>query len=535
MRRATRLLVAAGALCAALILPSSAAHATTPTLTLASFSVDRNVNPRKTATARPLCRRGFELLSTRFTVTALSQNLSDPRNRPAIVLRSLVPERKGATFRFENSGGGAALVRATADCVRVSGKPSLQTSVRTVRPGGAGNREARAEKRVAISARCTEANSIPGDVGFELGKGAELAGFEFFERQGAIGVEARFRGTPEALHLTCVKGKGIALSGSVGKRTLAAVSPRTVLREPHAAKSPEISVRYGPVVTTEQPDYPFPSATGFVSESAMTPWFNPLPGGTVAKGMSWQGSALLNTEEASRRNQKGAPPSFETFFVGLFAGPISEGVEDLTGPAGQKLHVVTLGRLVRSEIGLTDVRRVDRVRPPSDDSSDEDDDGDATTSVECNDSIDNDGDGAIDSPNDRGCLSSMDTTEGHTDWTVEPVGANWIAWLTFKPRFTEGVPVLPAERYRVEFNPVLHESTTVQHGGQSINGASFCGSGTFEISAGVGSSAPTTSPTTSTAIPEAAPNEDHMRIVLEGTSTSGCPASINLRAAVDTR
>lgn len=515
-----------------------------PTLQMTSFSSDRVIRPGQTSSVTAFCRRGFALLGTRFA--PIEVNPSNTPN-PAVATLAIVPRPNGATFTFRNIGQGVVTMRATADCTKITGKPSLSTFVarravqlgpRVARASDSGTQRAARAARKQVRVVCGRRNSIPSDIGFKTKKN-DLAALSFFEnKRGRIGIRGVFRGNKREkakLFLACQQGTGVKMVGRVAKSArsapAAARSTSGAPRAARAARQRRIVVRYFGAQGTRRADFPFTGMDTFADGRARRYWSAPVPASRPA-GSTWMGRGLL---DPSQRFSRAGTAQDGANSTGIFILALTL---DTTGANRDKMTEVEL--LLAHRLRLDDSRTPDRYDP------DDPPPGGDPGQPECNDGIDNDSDGQIDfnggpsAPVDAGCLSEQDTTEDDFSALFEVDGESSGAtnFYDFKPRGT-AEPALPASGYRVWFNPVLHDSNTVNHGGVPISGTSPCAQATpeTEIAAGVGDQAPTTSPTFGNSLGPP-PDANHMRVVidLQNPAADPCPtATHTIKIAVDTR
>jgi hypothetical protein len=153
----------------------------------------------------------------------------------------------------------------------------------------------------------------------------------------------------------------------------------------------------------------------------------------------------------------------------------------------------------------------------------------------CDDGADNDSDGSIDFPADKGCMSAGDTTEATTEWvfTMPGDGQTITNYIDYKAFF--GPFGMEIRAYRV-LRPggTVHESNTPNHGATPISGTMPCaGLSATGIRAGIGSQAPTGG-----GLP-VQPDDDHHRVVVETTDPAGgvnCgTGNVTFELAADTR
>jgi hypothetical protein len=287
--------------------PEPAGAAARPELQLVSVSVDRTVHPGRTVSAKPSCRRGFAFLSSRFHPIAV-----DPAGaRPDLKTLAIVPHPKGATLTFRNAGAAAVRIRATADCARIAGRPSLRTTVvsRAVKLGARAS-TARASARRALSPVCGRPNSVPGDVGFAARRG-DLARLAYFRaKRGRVGVRGVFAagGREKAkLFLSCLHGRGLRLAGQVaggGQR-----AKRSAVGGPRATSSgdePLIVIRFGTNPTKLFHNLPFPSLDLAVSKRPRQLWGNPLPAANTG-GAPLAGRGFVTAEGSTSARPRWTP------------------------------------------------------------------------------------------------------------------------------------------------------------------------------------------------------------------------------------
>lgn len=287
-------------------MPEPAGAAARPALQLVSVSVDRTIPPGRTVSAKPSCRGGFAFLSSRFHPIAV-----EPAGaQPDFETLAIVPRAKGATLTFRNVGTASVRIRATADCARIAGRPSLRTTVvsRAVKSGARAS-SARASAKKALSLVCGGTNSIPGDVGFAARRSG-LARLAYFRaKRGRIGVRGLFSGRPAKarLFLSCLHGRGLRLAGQVaggGQR-----AKHSAVDGPRATSSgdePLIVIRFGTNPTTLFADLPFPSLDLAVSKRPRQLWGNPLPAANTG-GAPLAGRGFVKAEGSTSARLRWTP------------------------------------------------------------------------------------------------------------------------------------------------------------------------------------------------------------------------------------
>lgn len=254
-----------------------------PTLQIVSFTADSTIRPGRTTSATVSCRRGFALLGSRFRPISVN-----PANaRPVFETVAVIPRPKGATFAFRNSGTATLQIRATADCTRIAGRPSLRTTVvrRAFRFGAATAEagRARTSARRGLAVVCRRPNSIPADIGFDA-RSSDLRRLRFFvNRRGRIGLRGVFTGRPGGrgeLLLSCVQGRGVRMVGRVagsGRRGARRTAAQAGRRAQASARRPAIVVRYFRTAMRPRPGLPFGGMLAGVDRKRRVPWGSPMP------------------------------------------------------------------------------------------------------------------------------------------------------------------------------------------------------------------------------------------------------------------
>ena len=278
-----------------------------PELQLVSFSVERTISPGGAASATPSCRNGFSFLASRFRPIAVKPSGATPSFETVAV----VPKPRGARLSFRNTGMAVVTILATADCVKLTGKPSLRTTVlaRAVRFGArlAGRAHSAAPRTLALA--CRLPNSIPGDVGFAAG-GNGLENLSYFrDRRGRVGVRAALAGGEAGmakLFLSCVQGRGVRLGGRVaGPKHGSAGSSRAMSRGTSSAGRLRIVVRYFVDQTKLFADSPFAGLNLALSDSSDVLWGDALQFGDAGPALAGRG--FLAADDSTRANPRWTP------------------------------------------------------------------------------------------------------------------------------------------------------------------------------------------------------------------------------------
>jgi hypothetical protein len=290
-------------------------------LQITSFSDDRVLSRSGPTSLEPFCRRGFQLLSARFSVINVNPRPTlNPATQPAVAVVGVVPKPKSVEVMLQNlrAPGVIPTVRGTVDCMKARGRVARRAAGAGEGPATIARKRRRrvrvspyvatAKKRVgaARAARttflretCGKRNSIPSDLGFES-RGATFAGATVFKRKGKIGVKAGFNTDGRdrlKLHVLCQKGKALKLKGAVSGRRAAGSDAAAAASGAGAAarraRSPLIKVAFQALQGTLRRDYPYPGSGSF-GVGGNDYWLNPVPS-SVPEGYSWMGRLVRPT------------------------------------------------------------------------------------------------------------------------------------------------------------------------------------------------------------------------------------------------
>lgn len=285
-------------------------------LQITSFSADRVLSRSAPTPLEPFCRRGFQLLSARFSVINVNPRPTlNPATQPAVAVVGVVPKTKSVEVTLQNlrAPGVTPTVRGTVDCARASGTVRRRATGAAGRPGSvAGKRRKRAKlspyiavakKRVRaagaaagttfVKETCGERNSIPSDLGFESRGASTFAGATVFKRKGEIGIKAGFNTDGRdrlKLHVVCQQGKALRLKGTISGGRSAAPSAAEPARR---ARSPLIKVAFETLRGALRRDYPYPGSGSF-GVGGNDYWLNPVPR-SVPAGYLWMGRLVRPT------------------------------------------------------------------------------------------------------------------------------------------------------------------------------------------------------------------------------------------------
>lgn len=316
--RRPRVLVAFGsATIAALLLIGSlgADRATAQArLQITSFSADRVLQRSGPTPIEPFCRRGFELLSARFSVINVNPRPTlNPLTQPAVAVVGVVPKPKSVEVTLQNlrAPGVVPTVRGTVDCVRASGRVARSAAAGEEGAGTvAGKRRNRvklapyvatekkrtgaasAARTTFVKKTCGKRNSLPSDLGFESRR-AQFTGAKVFKRKGKIGVKAGFDTDGRdrlKLHVVCQQGESLKLKGVLSGDRVAA---RSTVGQARRARSPLIKVAFQTLRGVLRRDHPYPGSGSF-GVGGNDYWLNPVPG-SVPAGYSWMGRLVRPT------------------------------------------------------------------------------------------------------------------------------------------------------------------------------------------------------------------------------------------------
>ena len=299
------------------------AEAAKPKLEITSFSSDRALRGGQSSSLTASCRRGFELLSTRFELIDVNPTPNlNPATHPRIAVTGVEPAAKGVTLslRSLSAAGVRATVRGTADCTKASGRvprpgsrraPAasaekkgkkfvmdtfVRSTTKKVKGGAAG---AAASKQLKLS--CGRGNAIPSDIGYGSRRNA-FRGASFVEKKGRIVAQGEFdtSGGKDKLRfdLVCQRAKGIELKGQVAKAGAAArgaIPSAVPLR-----KANRIKILFEPVGMSGQSNVPFPGVDAFVDLVPRTFWMPPVPVRAPAE-LIWSGRLLFDPSAADAR------------------------------------------------------------------------------------------------------------------------------------------------------------------------------------------------------------------------------------------
>ena len=306
-----------------------AAAASRPRLVAKSFSTDRTIVAGRTTTVTAHCGRGFSLLASRFHPIGVKP----AGGRSAFETLAIVPHPSAADYTFRNTGAATVRIRATADCVKFSGRASLRTFVvrRAVRLGGSATSAGAARSSARrLGVVCNRPNSIPADIGF-VAKRNDLVRLSFFRRRGRIGVRGSFSGSrPERakLLLSCLQGRGVVLAGRTEDARRSPARPSRADSPARAsAAAPKIAVRYSKGRPRPFSEPLLSGLFGVVDRKRRLPWGSPLPAGDFS-AHSLAGRAFLEARAARASARRARNLERELAQVILF-GEVVEG--DLRG------------------------------------------------------------------------------------------------------------------------------------------------------------------------------------------------------------